>query len=358
MKDISRRIFEKENYAEVSNNPRQLNKSLTQLVSLTMINNTRKTEFKGVDIKNNYVSISQRPLVFCKPEQRVKTTKTIPSPQKQSQERSNEGQSKELCNLIQNYSEPILDYYIELNTQTPKNSLQNHSINVNLRAKMIDWIIEVLSSYKCKDQTFYLSVRLMDLYLQKTTQKHMPQDLHLVGVTSMFMACKYEEIYPVKLQIVHEKIAHKKLSKEEIKDKETNILQVLDFNLNGTTILDIITMVLSILNLHQQLYEAANLLSKLTLFDYDFINQYSYMQLACAALIVSTKTIEQIDQSLSSEVTIPLIISTLKLDYKDSITCANRLLELAKGFEKQFPNLENLKKFGKFRISDIIKTQC
>lgn len=66
----------------------------------------------------------------------------------------------------------------------------------------------------------------------------------------MFMACKYEEIYPVKLQIVHEKIAHKKLTKEEIKDKETNILQVLDFNLNGTTILDILTMVLSILNLN------------------------------------------------------------------------------------------------------------
>ena len=27
---------------------------------------------------------------------------------------------------------------------------------------------------------------------------------------------------------------------------------------------------------------------------------------------------------------------------------ANKLLKLAKGFEKQFPNLENLKKFNKF----------
>ncbi|CAK94397.1 unnamed protein product (macronuclear) [Paramecium tetraurelia] len=358
MKDISRRIFEKENQAEVSNNPRQLNKSLTQLVSLTMINNTRKAEFKGIDIKNTQVSVSQRPLVFCKPEQRVKTLKTIPSPQKQSQERSNESQSKELCNLIQNYSEPILDYYTKLDTETPKNSLQNHSINANLRAKMIDWIVEVLSSYKCKDQTFHLSIRLMDLYLSKTTQKHLPQDLHLVGVSSMFIACKYEEIYPVKLQVVYEKIAHKKLSKEEIKDKEANILQVLDFNLNGTTILDIITMVLSILNLHQQLYEAANFLAKLALFDYEFVNQYSYLQLACAVLIVSTKTIEQIDQNLSSEVTIPLIISTLKLDYQDSIACANRLLQLAKGFDKQFPNFENLKKFSKFQISDIMQTQC
>lgn len=66
----------------------------------------------------------------------------------------------------------------------------------------------------------------------------------------MFMACKFEEIYPVKLQIVHEKIAHRKLTKEEIKEKETEISSVLDFNLVGVTVLDIVSMVLSILNVN------------------------------------------------------------------------------------------------------------
>lgn len=64
------------------------------------------------------------------------------------------------------------------------------------------------------------------------------------------MACKFEEIYPVKLQIVHEKIAHRKLTKEEIKEKETEISSVLDFNLVGVTVLDIVSMVLSILNVN------------------------------------------------------------------------------------------------------------
>jgi hypothetical protein len=40
----------------------------------------------------------------------------------------------------------------------------------------------------------------------------------------MFIACKYEEIYPMKLQVVHEKIAHKKLNPELIKKKESEIL--------------------------------------------------------------------------------------------------------------------------------------
>lgn len=40
---------------------------------------------------------------------------------------------------------------------------------------------------------------------------------------------------------------------------------------------------------------------------------------------------------------------------------ANQLLKIAKNFEKQFPNLENLKKFNKFSLSDALKnnkTDC
>lgn len=50
---------------------------------------------------------------------------------------------------------------------------------------------------------------------------------------------------------MHEKIAHKKLTKDEIKEKETNILTTLDFSFIGITVLDVITMVLSILNMNQ-----------------------------------------------------------------------------------------------------------
>jgi len=40
----------------------------------------------------------------------------------------------------------------------------------------------------------------------------------------MFIASKYEDIYPLKLNVVHEKIAHKKLSVEQMRDKEQEIL--------------------------------------------------------------------------------------------------------------------------------------
>lgn len=50
------------------------------------------------------------------------------------------------------------------------------------------------------------------------------EDLHLIGVTCMFIACKFEETYPISLSIIQERIAHNKISESEIKLMEAEIL--------------------------------------------------------------------------------------------------------------------------------------
>jgi hypothetical protein len=64
---------------------------------------------------------------------------------------------------------------------------------------MVDWMIEVLSSYKMSEETFFKSVYIMDSYLRKCKDKLEAKDLHLIGIASMFIAGKYEEIHPLKL---------------------------------------------------------------------------------------------------------------------------------------------------------------
>lgn len=82
----------------------------------------------------------------------------------------------------------------------------------------------------------------------------------------MFISSKFEEIYPVKLSIVHEKIAHKKLSRDEIKDKETEITLVTDFKLVGVTIQEIIAVTLAILCKYNQIYSTSVYLAKMVLY--------------------------------------------------------------------------------------------
>ena len=67
---------------------------------------------------------------------------------------------------------------------------------------------EVTASYKCLPQTFFKSVQLLDQYYKSTTVVHELNDLHLIGISCMFIASKLEEIYPIKIKTVFEKIAH------------------------------------------------------------------------------------------------------------------------------------------------------
>lgn len=51
----------------------------------------------------------------------------------------------------------------------------------------------------------------------------------------MFIASKYEDIYPLKMKMVFEKIAHKKLSIEKIKSLEMDILKAINYRIPAPT---------------------------------------------------------------------------------------------------------------------------
>ena len=62
----------------------------------------------------------------------------------------------------------------------------------------------------------------------------------------MFIASKYEDIYPLKMRMVHEKIAHKKLSIERIKQQEMDIMKVIGYRVAVPTALDFLKYYLKI----------------------------------------------------------------------------------------------------------------
>ena len=48
----------------------------------------------------------------------------------------------------------------------------------------------------------------MDRFLKLSSRTIQVSDLHIIGVTSMFIASKFEDIHPLKMKIVYEKIGH------------------------------------------------------------------------------------------------------------------------------------------------------
>jgi hypothetical protein len=201
----------------------------------------------------------------------------------------------------------------------------------------------------------------MDQFLQKTKNPQEVSDLHLIGVTCMFMASKYEEIYPLRLSVVHEKIGHKKLSLDTIKQKEMEIFSTLEYKMTSTTPHEFIMNALFQLNLketmtpklYDYLLKVCAYLAKANMHDYELISQQNYSELAAATLFVAFKIIEQLDKTFPLA---QLLIKTreiLQVDEDVVYDCATRILSVAKNFDKMYPNLENLKKFHSFNFDDI-----
>ena len=82
----------------------------------------------------------------------------------------------------------------------------------------------------------------------------------------------------MKLQVVHEKIAHRKLTADQIKKKESDILQTIGFNLVGGTIYEIFNHLLMKieLNLEPKIFtymkKICIYLAKMILYEYDLVS--------------------------------------------------------------------------------------
>ncbi len=116
------------------------------------------------------------------------------------------------------------------------NCLRNHAITPYLRAKMVNWMIEVLNIFECEDQTFFVAVGLLDLYFASSTKMLNADDVHLAGIACMFIASKYVDYSPLRMKIVYEKIAHQAFAIESIKAKEREIMRTLRFDVTFPTV--------------------------------------------------------------------------------------------------------------------------
>lgn len=90
-----------------------------------------------------------------------------------------------------------------------------------MRTILVGWLIEVHLKFKLLPETLFLTVNLIDRYCEKKQINRI--NFQLVGVTSMLIASKYEEIYAPEIRdFVY--ITDKAYTKEQILAQENDIL--------------------------------------------------------------------------------------------------------------------------------------
>lgn len=174
----------------------------------------------------------------------------------------------------------------ELNSENTYGYLTYQTdINEQMRAILIDWLTEVHSKFNMNEVTLFLCVNILDRFLNKDYVKR--GQLQLVGVASMLIACKQEEIYsPLIDDFVF--ITDNAYSKKQINDMEKEILMKLKFEVfipNPLRIFEIISMAF---NFSRIQYNFGVYLMQVYLIDYR-MTKFLPSVIACTAAYVMMK---------------------------------------------------------------------
>lgn len=192
--------------------------------------------------------------------------------------------------LVSVYVNDIYNYMWELERKCPikHHYLDTLAINGRMRGILIDWLIQVHLRFHLLQETLYLTVGIIDRFLQE--QEVSRSKLQLVGVTSMLIASKYEEMYaPEIADFVY--ITDNAYSKSDIRKMECLILKALDFNLGRPLPLHFLRRNSKAGEVDATKHTLAKYLMELTVVDYEMVHIHP-SEIAAAALCLSMKTLD------------------------------------------------------------------
>ena len=157
-------------------------------------------------------------------------------------------------------------------------------INEQMRAILIDWLIEVHYKFHLKDETLYQTVFIIDSYL--SAFPILRAKLQLLGVAALFISCKQQEIYyPQIYELID--ITDGAYVKEELVDMENHILKILGFNIVSPTAIEFYHIISKAFNFDTKQYFLGKYFMESSLIDYQMIKySASVIGVSCAYVVM------------------------------------------------------------------------
>lgn len=237
----------------------------------------------AVNNKKNFVS-SEIPSA-CELKEKMKDTSVIFTANSNSD-------SWEVLFGVPNGDEYIEDIYSNL-LEDEENApikpeydymLKQKDINAQMRAILIDWIVEVHKSFNLKPNTLFIIVWIIDCYL--TRRVVVKEKLQLLGIAAVLIASKLNDIiYPR----IHELIGStaNAYTAEELMKMENDILKELSFNIFTPTALEFFDILSIYFGFDPKTYNLGCYFLESALMDaYQLIYRPSELACACAYIVM------------------------------------------------------------------------
>lgn len=228
-----------------------------------------------------------------------------------------------------------------------------HEVTEKLRARMMDWMIEVLKIYQQSEETLFRAFALMDEYLASTSKVVKPTDLHLLGSTCMFIASKQEEVRPIKLSALVVDICKDKIPVDAIFGEELEILSTIGFRSQKPDLFALIRCTLNVLGIEDTaifsfVENITVLIAKMCLFFREVVTKFTVPEIAASILIMALKLTESVHAGFCAGPHIQRIVAEFEIEEQFLMNAIYLINKSLIAFEQTFPYVRNVEAFHKF----------
>jgi cyclin A len=159
-------------------------------------------------------------------------------------------------------------------------------ISPNMRAILLDWLVEVAEEYKLSNETLHLACNYIDRFLSRCSVSK--KNLQLLGVVCLLVASKYEEKYPPHVdEFVY--ITDNTYTKEQVLSMEMLVMKVLKFSFTAASSYQFASIFVSWGNLSEVVKSISFFLCDLSLVDFSLV-KYLPSDIATAAICLARQS--------------------------------------------------------------------
>lgn len=185
------------------------------------------------------------------------------------------------------YAEAIFEYYRARDKKFKIGDYikEQPHINKQMRLLLVDWMVEVQQQLEFNHEILYLSVKLLDLYLNsKLIEK---EKLQLLGGAAMLCACKFEErMAPPLDDFIY--VSDNAYDRNELVKMEIDILRTLKYDIGVPLSYTFLRRYAKCVKADMKFLTLARFILELSLQDYKFAAVRDSVK-ACAALYLALK---------------------------------------------------------------------
>lgn len=247
-KNENERFFGKDLGNEINN----INKNISSI--LDKLKNAKNFNIAGTksgnNIKNNYDGKENKSFILnkVKNDENINNINVIKNKDNKNQENIKQGfnhknlinRIKSICNQIEYKNNPLDEYDDSIMKNLLLNEIKNRpkykeliqifsEKDISTRFTFINFIISISETFNFKQETIYLTINLYDRCFPKLKNYGKPVNIKIFTLTCIFIASKYEEIYPPLLEEYSDLMT---FSREEIFKLENFILDTINFELH------------------------------------------------------------------------------------------------------------------------------